>query len=48
MLPAPEPWRNLHLIAYGNLILPCNVETTHALGLPMSLSLLFRVNKFIR
>jgi hypothetical protein len=48
MLPAPAPWRSLHLIAYVNLILPCNVETTHALGLPMSLSLLFRVNKFIR
>jgi hypothetical protein len=48
MLPAPEPWRSLHLIAYVNLIFSCNVETTHALGLPMTLSLLFRVDKFIR
>jgi len=48
MLPAPEPWRSLHLITYVNLNFPCNVETAHALGLPMTLSLLFRVDKFIR
>jgi hypothetical protein len=29
------------------LISPCNAETPHALGLLMTLSLLFRVDKFI-
>jgi hypothetical protein len=37
-VPARWPWRSLHLLAYVNLISACNVEMTHAIGLPMTSS----------
>jgi hypothetical protein len=38
MLLARELWRSLHLLAYFNLISPCQRQMTQAIGLPMTSS----------